>query len=119
MSAFTDAVKNIGSARIALMLFVAIAMVTGFIVMGLRTSTANMAPLYTGLTLDDSAKIVAELEKTGTPYEILGNGSEILVPNDRVLRLRMTMAQEASPPSARWLAMKFLISRKRLAALTW
>ena len=97
MSAFTDAVKNIGSARIALMLFVAIAMVTGFIVMGLRTSTANMAPLYTGLTLDDSAKIVAELEKTGTPYEILGNGSEILVPNDRVLRLRMTMAQEGIP----------------------
>ena len=97
MGALANTLKSIGSARIAIMLFVAIAMVSGFIVVGLKTSTANMAPLYTGLSLEDSAKIVAELEKTATPYEILGNGSEIMVPNDRVLRLRMNMAQQGIP----------------------
>jgi len=97
MSSLTNTFKGIGSARTGIILLVAVAMVAGFIILGLRASTGNMAPLYTGLTLEDSAKIVAELEKTGTPYEILGNGSEIMVPNDRVLRLRMNMAQEGIP----------------------
>ena len=97
MSTLTNTFKSIGNARTGIMLLVAIAMVGGFIVLGLRASTGNMAPLYTGLALEDSSKIIAELEKSGTPYEILGNGSEILVPNDRVLRLRMNMATMGIP----------------------
>ncbi|NBO18874.1 MAG: flagellar M-ring protein FliF, partial [Proteobacteria bacterium] len=72
-------------------------LIVAFIVMALRVTTAAMAPLYTGLTLEDSARIVAELEKNGTPYELLANGSQIMVPNDRLLRMRMTLASQGLP----------------------
>lgn len=96
MSTLTDGIRNLLSAR-TLMLLMAVGMVVAGVILGLRGSTANMAPLYTGLSLEDSAKIVAELEKNGTPYELLGNGSEIMVPNDRVLRMRMNIAQIGLP----------------------
>ena len=66
-------------------------------VTALHMSSGGMSPLYTGLSLEDSSKIVAELEKSSTPYELVGNGSEVLVPSDRVLRLRMSMAEQGLP----------------------
>lgn len=97
MAALTDTVRGMSKAQTGLMLGVALLMVVGFIVAALKMSTGSMAPLYTGLSLEDSAKIVAELEKTGTPYELVANGSEILVPSDRVLRMRMSMAGQGLP----------------------
>ncbi len=97
MSALVDTVKSMNRASALMLLSLAGILIVGFIVMALRMTTASMAPLYTGLTLDDSSRIVAELEKTGTPYELVGNGSQIMVPNDRVLRLRMDMAGQGIP----------------------
>lgn len=97
MSALVDTFKGMGSARAGLMLTIAAALIIGFILLALRVSTGAMAPLYTGLTLEDSSKIIAELEKSAIPYDIVGNGSQIMVPADRVLRLRMTMAGQGLP----------------------
>jgi flagellar M-ring protein FliF len=65
--------------------------------MAFRISSAGMSPIYTGLSMDDSAKVVAELEKDGVPYEISAGGSQISVPSDRVLRLRLSMAEQGIP----------------------
>lgn len=97
MSAFGDTVRGMGKARTGLMAGVAVALLVGFMILALRMSTGSMAPLYTGLSLTDSSKIVAELEKTNTPYLLVGNGSEVMVPSDRVLRLRMNMAEQGLP----------------------
>jgi len=98
MATLADTVKGLTTARNSIILVAAVAMIVVFILLALHVSTGgSMAPLYTGLTLEDSAKIIAELEKSSTPYEIIGNGSEILVPSERVLRLRMNMAQEGIP----------------------
>ncbi len=53
--------------------------------------------LYGGLDLEDSAAIVARLESLGVPYRLHGSGEAILIPADRVARLRMTMAEEGLP----------------------
>lgn len=95
--ALADTMKSMGKTRAIAMLLVATLMIGFFLVLALRVTAAPMGPLYTGLSLEDSAKIVAELEKTGTSYQIVGNGSQILVPSDRVLRLRMNMAEQGIP----------------------
>ena len=97
MSSITDTVRGIGKAKIGVMVAAGIVMFAFFMVTALHMSTGSMSPLYTGLSLEDSAKIVAELEKSGTPYELVANGSEIMVPSDRVLRLRMNMAEQGLP----------------------
>jgi len=97
MSALSDTVRGMSKAQTGLMLGMALLMIIGFIVAALKMSTGSMAPLYTGLSLEDSAKIVAELEKTSTPYQIVANGSQIMVPSDRVLRMRMSMAGQGLP----------------------
>ena len=96
MSALGDTLKSMGKFKIGAML-AAIVMCAVFVVMALHMSTGNMVPLYTNLSLEDSAKIVAELDKAATPYELVGNGTEIMVPSDRVLRLRMGMAEQGLP----------------------
>jgi len=97
MSALGDTVRGMGKARIAIMAAAGLALFAFFMITALHISTGGMSPLYTGLTMEDSAKIVAELEKSSTPYELVGNGSEVLVPSDRVLRLRMSMAEQGLP----------------------
>ncbi len=47
--------------------------------------------------MEDSAQIVSELEKRNIKYELRANGTQILVPSDKVLNLRLSMAQEGLP----------------------
>ncbi len=95
--AISDTMKGLGKANTGLMLTAAMLVIVGFIIIALRSSTSSFSPLYTGLALEDSSKIIAELEKSNTPYELLANGSEIMVPSDRVLRMRMSMAEQGLP----------------------
>src|SRR5438874_1801297 len=97
MSALSDTVRGMSKANVGIMLTIATAVIIGFIIIALRSTTSSMSPLYTGLSLEDSSKIIAELEKSNTPYELLANGSEIMVPSDRVLRMRMSMAEAGLP----------------------
>ena len=68
-----------------------------FVFLTLRIVEPNYSLLYSGLDLEDSAEIVNRLEAMGVPYELHGNGEGIMVPADRVARLRMTMAEEGLP----------------------
>lgn len=56
-----------------------------------------MGLLFSGLDPRDSASIIERLDAANVPYEIKGDGSTILVPQDRALRLRMQMAGEGLP----------------------
>ncbi len=53
--------------------------------------------LYGGLDLEDSAEIVNRLEALGVSYKLHASGESILVPADRIARLRMSMAEEGLP----------------------
>jgi flagellar M-ring protein FliF len=63
----------------------------------MRASAPQLAPLYTGLSLEDSAAIVEELQKQNIVSEIRGDGDTILVPRDQITTLRMSLAQSGLP----------------------
>lgn len=68
-----------------------------FAYLALRIVEPDFGLLYSGLDLEDSAEIVGRLEALGVPYELHGGGEGIMVPANRVARLRMTMAEEGLP----------------------
>ncbi|MDX1975113.1 MAG: flagellar basal-body MS-ring/collar protein FliF [Rickettsiales bacterium] len=97
MAVLADTIRNMGGVKMGALAGTTIIMIAFFVMLAFRMSGANMVPLYTSLSLEDSSKIVAELEKTGVPYELLGGGTQISVPADRALRLRMSMAGQGIP----------------------
>ncbi len=56
-----------------------------------------MALLYGDLEIGDSSQIVSQLEALNVPYALRGDGRQIMVPSDQVLRLRMVMAEDGLP----------------------
>ncbi|MDH3659098.1 MAG: flagellar basal-body MS-ring/collar protein FliF [Alphaproteobacteria bacterium] len=68
-----------------------------FAYLALRIVEPDFGLLYSGLDLEDSAEIVGRLEALGVPYELHGGGEGIMVPANRVARLRMAMAEEGLP----------------------
>lgn len=97
MDAVMNSMKDIGKIQIGIIVGVSLLLLGFFMMMAFRASSAGMSPLYTSLSMEDSAKIAAELDKTGVPYEITGGGSQISVPSDKVLRLRLSMAEQGIP----------------------
>jgi flagellar M-ring protein FliF len=89
--------NRLGLARVAAMGTVAVLMLGFFAFLMLRAGTPQMAPLYTGLSLEDSSAIVAELQQQNVPNEIRGDGDTILVPRDQITSLRMSLAGDGLP----------------------
>jgi len=83
--------------RLAIMGAVLLGMIGFFIFLATRLGTPSMALLYGDLDTHDSAQIVNQLESAKIPFEIRHNGAQILVPGDKVLRLRLTMASQGLP----------------------
>jgi flagellar M-ring protein FliF len=90
-------VKTLGPARIAAMSAATAILIGFFAFVIMRFSQPTMAPLFTELTLDDSGRIVKELDTQGVPYELRGEGTTVLVPKTQVTRLRMRLAETGLP----------------------
>jgi flagellar M-ring protein FliF len=90
-------VKTLGASRIAAMGAVTIALVGFFAFLIMRVTTPQMTPLFTDLAYDDTAAIVKELDRQAVPYELRNEGNVVLVPKDRVARLRMSFAEGGLP----------------------
>jgi flagellar M-ring protein FliF len=90
-------VKALGAARIAAMVAVTVGLIGFFVVVGMRVTAPTMAPLFTELSLEDSNRVVKELESQGIPYELRGDGSTVLIPKDQVTRARMRLAESGLP----------------------
>src|SRR3984885_1786908 len=76
---------------------VTIALIGFFVFLIMRVTTPQMTPLFTDLAFDDSASIVKELDRQAIPYELKNDGGVIMVPKDRVGRLRMSLAEGGLP----------------------
>ena len=79
------------------MAVIAVLMLGFFGFLMVRASTPPMAPLYTGLSLEDSSAIVSELQTQNVPYELRGDGDTIVVPRDQITAIRMSLAQNGLP----------------------
>jgi flagellar M-ring protein FliF len=92
-----DFVKALGPTRLAAMGAVTVALVGFFAFLIMRVTAPTMVPLFTDLSLDDSSAIIKDLERQAIPYEMKSDGAIILVPKDRVSRLRMKLAEDGLP----------------------
>lgn len=97
MADMADTFKGMSKIQLGIMAAVGLALIGFFALITLRVSAPGMAPLYTNLAVEDSGKIVSQLESMNVPYELRANGTEILVPSDKALRLRMSMAEAGLP----------------------
>ena len=66
-----------------------------FVIM--RVTTPQMTTLFTDLSVEDSAGIVKDLERQAIPFELRNDGAVIMVPKDKVTRLRMKLAEGGLP----------------------
>jgi flagellar M-ring protein FliF len=92
-----DFLKRLGAARFAAMIAVTAALIGFFAFVIMRVTTPQMTTLFTDLSIEDSSGIIKDLERQGIPYEMRHEGSIILVPKDKVTRLRMKLAEGGLP----------------------
>jgi flagellar M-ring protein FliF len=89
--------RNIGPARLAMLAATAAVLVGFFVFLGMKVTQPKMALLYGNLDIQESGDIVNRLESQKIPYQLGNNGAQILVPEDRVLRTRMILAEAGLP----------------------
>jgi flagellar M-ring protein FliF len=94
---FFDFVKSLGAARMAAMAAVTLALIGFFSFLMVQMTTPQMVPLFTDLSVDDSASIIKDLERQAVPYQLKSDGAIIMVPKDKVARLRMKLAESGLP----------------------
>lgn len=90
-------INRLGLARVAAMGLVAVMMLGFFAFLMMRASTPSLAPLYSGLSLEDSSAIVSELNAQGIPFELRNEGETILVSRDQITTTRMSLAESGLP----------------------
>ena len=97
VNGITEFVKALGPGRLAAMGAVAVGLIGFFVFLMLRLSQPQFAVLFTELAFEDSIEIVRKLEGMNVPHKLRQEGSVILVPKERVLRLRMKLAEDGLP----------------------
>jgi len=85
--------KGLGASRLMAMIAVTAALIGffGFVIM--RVTTPQLTTLFTDLSFEDSSAIIKDLDRQAIPYEIRNDGAVIMVPKDKVTRLRMKLAE--------------------------
>jgi flagellar M-ring protein FliF len=97
LQGLVDFLKGLGASRLMAMIAVTAALIGFFAFVIMRVTTPQMTTLFTDLSLDDSSSIIKDLERQAIPYEIRNEGAVILVPKDKVTRLRMKLAEGGLP----------------------
>jgi flagellar M-ring protein FliF len=89
--------RSLGASRVMAMVAVTAALIGffGFVIM--RVTTPVMTTLFTDLSPEDSAGIVKDLERQAIAFELRNDGAVIMVPKDKVTRLRMKLAEGGLP----------------------
>ncbi|MCP3464038.1 MULTISPECIES: flagellar basal-body MS-ring/collar protein FliF [unclassified Bradyrhizobium] len=97
MQGLLDFLKGIGAARFGAMIAVTAALIGFFAFVIMRVTTPQMTTLFTDLNVEDSSSIIKDLERQGIQFELRNEGSIIMVPKDKVTRLRMKLAEGGMP----------------------
>ncbi|AZL15199.1 flagellar basal-body MS-ring/collar protein FliF [Rickettsiales endosymbiont of Stachyamoeba lipophora] len=95
--AFLNYLKSFSSGKLILITSLVVSFGFGSLMLALSYTKPSMSLLYSNLDLSDSSEIISELDARNIQYEIRDNGSQILIPEDKILKLRMDMAQKGLP----------------------
>jgi flagellar M-ring protein FliF len=97
LQALVSFLKGLGAARLMAMVAVTAALIGFFAFVIMRVTTPQLTTLFTDLSVEDSSGIIKELERQAIPYELRNDGAVIMVPKDKVTRLRMKLAEGGLP----------------------
>ncbi len=95
MNNFLQSIKNLSPGRLAAISAIIIFLISFFVYLATKMSSADYAVLYTDLELEDAKQIVNNLEAANVKFKLTKNGTEILVPQDEVNKLRVDTAELA------------------------
>ena len=82
--------------RIALVFFTS-AVLIGVSLLSVLGSREHFSTLYSELSTEDAAQIVEKLKTQQVPYQLNANGTQILVPEEKVAGLRLELAAGGLP----------------------
>jgi flagellar M-ring protein FliF len=97
LNSLYQTLKNLGPARLVGIGGGGLAMLGFLIYLVARISSPTMEMLFGGLESGDANQIIARLGSEKVAYELRNNGSEVWVPSDRKLELRMKLAEAGLP----------------------
>jgi flagellar M-ring protein FliF len=96
----SDTFKGFTPGQKAVTIFAVIALIIGGYFFATWASKPSYSILFNNLSTKDASAIVQSLEKSGTDYELANNGQTILVPQDQVNNLRLSLSGEGLPGDA-------------------
>jgi flagellar M-ring protein FliF len=97
VSGLLEGLKALGPARLAAMALVAVTLFGLLVVLANHAPTAQMALLYAELDGREAAQMVDALDRQQIPYQLGANGTQILVPADKVSQARISLARDGLP----------------------
>lgn len=97
MQGLVSFLRGLGASRLMAMVAVTAALISFFAFVIMRVTTPQMTTLFTDLSLEDSNAVIKDLERQAIPFEIRNDGAVIMVPKDKVTRLRMKLAEGGLP----------------------
>ncbi|MFC7736353.1 flagellar basal-body MS-ring/collar protein FliF [Roseomonas sp. GCM10028921] len=97
MAAVLAQFRALGPLRLGAMAAVALIMLGLLTWLGTRAGQPSMALLYSELDPRDAGAVVASLDRQKVPYRLGAGGTTILVPEEQVPRLRLSLAREGLP----------------------
>lgn len=97
MNSFVETLRGLGTGRMIVMSMTVVAVGIMLFVFTARFTDTPMTLLYGDLDLAEASEIAARLDGMGVPYELNGNGTQVLVPADAALRMRMALAADGLP----------------------
>ena len=97
MGSLLETLRRLGPVKLAVIGVVTAGLIGAFAFLASKANQPPMGLLYSDLSPQDSGQIVGKLEAQNVPYELRAGGTQIYVPSDRVLRLRMTFAEAGVP----------------------
>ena len=79
----------------------AVAVVAGILLLSNWNRERDFKPLYSGLSQEDAAAVLAKVRESGTDFRLSEGGSSVLVASTKVAEIRLQLAAAGVPKSGR------------------
>src|SRR3954470_24358468 len=93
----SDTFKGFTPGQKAVTVFAVLALIIGGYFFATWASKPSYSILFNNLSTKDASAIVQSLQKSGASYELANNGQTIMVPQDQVNNLRLSLSSEGLP----------------------
>ena len=93
--------ETLGLKQIVSILLVAGGVIAALMAFSRWNRERDLRPLYSELSQEDAAAVLAKVRESGTDFRLSESGSEVLVPSSKVAELRLQLAAAGVPKSGR------------------